>query len=402
MARASVRYRHTTSNLRGLRRHGQGWQASVFVTGLPRSYRTFPVDTAIEEIQAWRVIERHRLQLQRGEDVIVGRLPAGTFAADAERYLKSVRALRDFRGREYDIARWVDVFGPRRTLTIRPHEIRAQRDIWLTTGPKRVYNKQAKAWQEVDEPLAASTVNHRLRALENLFTVLFPQGYNPVRDVPEAEEPKPEDRSQPYSLLVTILAHMPDRGAPERDKKRPTISKSKARLTLMAYTGLTHSQVMQLTPSDLDLTLPAIRVRARHKGKGAAGGWKPLPVDAKAALEGFIAADAFGRFSRHSLRKSWLRACEKADRIGIRPYDLRHSFATRILDVTRDIRATQMLLNHANPKTTERYAKRAIPSWLAASVEQVTLGPLAQSAGTIANGTPRKTQENSGKKRSTT
>lgn len=170
--------------MKGIRRHGLGWQARVFVSGMPPSAQAFPLDTDEREMQEWRRAERIRLLHARGEQAIAGRLPAGTFERDAQRYLESVRALKDYRGRCYDIALWAAVFQGRRTHSIRPHEIRAQRDAWLTVGPKRVYDRKAQRWVLREIPLAASTVNHRLRALENLYTVLFPQGYNPVRDVP--------------------------------------------------------------------------------------------------------------------------------------------------------------------------------------------------------------------------
>lgn len=386
--------------MKGIRKHGTGWQARVFVVGMPRAYQSFPADTPDDEMQAWRRATRARLELQRGESVIVGRLPAGTFAADAERYLKSVRALPDFRGRVYDIERWVEVFGARRTSSIKPPDIRAQRDKWLTVGPKRVYNRTTRAWDNRPLPLAASTVNHRLRALENLYTVLFPQSYNPVRDVPEAMEPDAEDRSLPYDVISAILAVMPDRGTARRGHKRPAVSKSKARLRLMAYTGLTHSQVAALTPSDIDTVLPAVRTNRRQKGKGTKGGWKPLPADAIPALRAFLEANAFGPFSPDSLRQSWRRACRTffgPTSPSIRPYDLRHSYATRVLEATHDLQATRHLLSHGDPRTTERYAQRAIPAWLSGAVGKVSL---AQSGGPIANGQPRNSVEKRGRLRS--
>lgn len=386
--------------MKGIRRHGTGWQARVFVAGMPRAAQPFPIDTPVEEMQAWRRETKARLELQRSESVIIGRLPAGTFAADAERYLKSVTALRDFDGRVYDIERWVEAFGTRRTVSIKASDIRAQRDRWLTVGPKRIYNRRTREWEPKPMPLAASTVNHRLRALENFYTVLFPQSYNPVRDVPEAVEPDAEDRSVPYDVIAAVLDIMPDRGTASRGHKRPSVSKSKARLRLMAYTGLTNSQVAALTPSDIDMVLPAVRTSRRQKGKGAKGGWKPVPADAIPALRAFVDAHAFGPFSPDSLRQSWRRACREffgPQYPRIRPYDLRHSYATRVLESTHDLQATQRLLSHGDPRTTERYAQHAIPAWLAGAAGKVRL---AHSSGPIADGQPRKSLEKRGRLRS--
>jgi integrase len=367
--------------MKGIRRHGHGWQASVYVAGMPRVYQPFPIDTPEEEMQAWRDEARARLVLQRGQGALVGRLPAGSFEQDAQTYLKSVKALGDYRGRCYDIALWAEIFQGRRTLTIKPHEIRAHRDKWLTVGPKRVYDKSAHGWVDRAVPLAASTVNHRLRALENLYTVLYPQGYNPVRDVPEAQEPTPEDRSVSYIVIDTILAGMPDRGAATKGKRRGTVSIAKAVCRLIAYTGLPPALVLALRPGDINVVLPAVRTGDRKKGKGAAGGWRPLPVDARQALQAFIDAKVPKTFSVDSVRQAWQRACARAVKDGLVPaqharmrlYDLRHSYATRILEATMDLKATQALLNHRDARTTARYAQRAIPSWLSSAVGKVRL-----------------------------
>jgi integrase len=355
--------------MKGIRRHGRGWQASVYVAGAGRRFEAFPIDTPMSVIEAWRTSTRLRLELEAHERPIAA---AGTFGKDAERYLTAVRAMPDYQGRAYDIARWIDAFGERRTLEIKAYEIRAQRDKWLTVGPKRIYDKAVRAFVEKPLPLAASTVNHRMRALENLYTVLYPQGYNPVKQVPEADEPDAADRSLSYDVIEAILAVMPDRGRGIRGRSRSTISKSKARLRLMAYTGLTPAQMMQLRPADLDATLPAMLVARRKKGKGAAGGWRPLPAEAIPAIRAFVEADAFGRFSRDAMRQAWQRACLRLGLPKLRPYDLRHSFAAAVLDKTGDMKATQHLLNHGDERTTARYAQRAIPDWLKAAAAKVT------------------------------
>jgi integrase len=360
--------------MKGIRRHGLGWQASVSVSGVGRAYQAFPIDTTEEEMQRWRSSTRARLELQRS--AVDRRAPAGTFAADAQRYLASVTAMPDYKGRVYDIGLWVLLFGHRRSATIQAHEIRAQRDRWLKYGPKRMYNRHTRAWDDQAVPLAASTVNHRLRALENMYTVLWPNRENPVRQVPEADEPDPEDRSIPHDVIEAILALMPDRGRGIKGHARSTVSQSKARIRLMAYTGLTHAQLMALGRGDLDAELPAVRLARRRKGKGVAGGWKPLPAEAIPAIRQFVAAEAWGRFSRDALRQSWRRACVKffgPDAPLIRPYDLRHSYAGAVLDATGSLTVTQHLLSHADPRTTERYAARAIPEWLRSAMAKVSL-----------------------------
>ena len=358
--------------MKGIRRHGRGWQARASVEGVGRLFQSFPLDTSEEDMQRWRSTAKARLELQRDDDRIAA---AGTFPADVKRYLRAVAAMPDIKNRTRDIEEWIPVFRRKRTLAIKPHEIRAQRDRWLLVGPKRIFVKSNQEFEEVAAPLAASTVNHRLRALQNLVTVLYPGQDNPVKHVPEAEEPEAHDRSLSYEEIERVLAKMPDRGPGVRGRRRSKVSKSKARIRLIAYTGITPAQMELLRiPDDFDLETPAIRVSRRKKGKGVKGGWRPVPFEAIPAMQAFIAAKAGGKFSRDSLRQAWQRACANAKVPRSRVYDLRHAFGTAVLAQTGDIQATQRLLNHADPRTTERYAHRAIPGWLRGAAARVRFG----------------------------
>ncbi len=331
------------------------------------------------DIIAWQKRTAAELELRYG-----GPTPtvAGTFEADAARYLSSVKAMTDYAGRKAHIRLWVDIFHGRKRHTIRASEIRAVRDRWLTVGPKR-RNVKGKGWIDLAEPLAPATVCTRLRALENLWTVLDPGRPNPVRDVPEPQTPKQKPRALPYDVIDAILAAMPDRGQGVRGKPRSDVSKTKARLRLMAYTGLTHSQIVALKPADFRMgpTAPAINRKARAKGAGAAGGWSPVPAEAIDAMRGFAEADAWGPFSRSSMHKAFRRACAALDLVGIfYPYRLRHSYAATVLKQTGSLQAAQLLLQHVSPKTTMHYAESEIDPWLAAAMSKVTglRAPVAQ------------------------
>ncbi len=363
----------------GCRFHGRVIQASVRKAGLPPVYEPFPRDTDPAEIIAWQKRTAAELELRYG-----GTTPtvAGTFEADAARYLSSVKALPDYAGRTAHIRLWVHIFQGRKRHTIKASEIRAVRDRWLTVGPKRRHVK-GKGWVDLPEPLAPATVCTRLRALENLWTVMWPRDENPVRDVPEPQTPKRKPRALPYDVIDAILAVMPDRGQGLRGKPRSDVSKTKARLRLMAYTGLTHSQIVALKPSDfrMDPAAPAINRKPRGKGAGAAGGWSPVPADAIDAMQAFADADAWGAFARSSMHKSFRRACAALDLPeNMTPYQLRHSYASTVLKMTGSLQAAQILLQHVSPKTTMTYAESEIDPWLAAAMAKVTglRAPVAQ------------------------
>lgn len=415
---------------KGIRRHGHGWQAEVRVTGHPRSVQQWPIDTDPAVMQDWRKKEKARLQLT------AARASKGTFAADAKRYLDLVQDMPSFASRKRDIELWIGVFGTRPRASITRADIRLQRDRWHREGPRRIWRKhpdgrRGGAWVDVPGPLAASTVNHRLRALSNLYTELDGRrAPNPAREVSELEEDAATDRSLPYALIEMILAAMPDHryrrklteaqtrairlalhapapnlsalarahGVSEtmirkiRDGKdtdrRDSLSKTKARLRLMAYTGLSQAEIARLEPHQVHIAEGWIDTGRRRKGKGVRTGKRPLSPLGVEALRGFIDAAAFGPFSRASMAASFRRGVDKVirtlgtdpaaaaivaqlRRLRLRPYDLRHSFVTEVLDKSGDLHATQLLTGHADLRTTLGYASRALNPALRAALERV-------------------------------
>ena len=326
-----------------------------------RASRRFPLDALPSEIRAWR--EQARTELRAQQPV-----PRSGFAKDAALYLAAITAMPSYRDRARDIGLWVAEFGDRPRATITAVEIRAIRDRWLTVGPRHVQHwvtdaatgKRLRRDTLVAEPLRPATVNHRLRALENLYTVLDGRhAPNPVRAVPEVAEDEGPIRAIPPALIRAILAELGD-------------SPTKARLRVMAATGLPHATLGRLDAVDFDPVAKTLWVPGRRKGHGTRGRLMPLTSTAVAALKALAAWDAWGPFSRSALRKAWLRACRKAGvTVPLRVYDLRHSHAVLTLGATRDLRATQILLGHSTPRLTERYARAAVDPVLAAAAAKV-------------------------------
>ena len=57
-----------------------------------------------------------------------------------------------------------------------------------------------------------------------------------------------------------------------------------------------------------------------------------------------------------SIKRVWTAALKKANITGFRFHDLRHTFASHVQMGLGDLRATQTLLGHADPRMTMRYA----------------------------------------------
>lgn len=334
--------------VKGLRRHGAGWQTYCRVNGEFLS-ESWPLDTPTSEMTTW-------LRTQRATSTRMRPATRGSFEADAKAYLQRVTAMPTYKDRVRDIGLWVAIFRGRRRRTITSAEIRGQRDVWLT------------------EDYAGATVNHRLYALSNLWTVLDGRrAPNPVSEVPDAPVADPEPRAVPYPLIRDILDALPDRGhTPTRGETIPAHSKTKARLRVMAWTGLTNIELAHLEPRDWDEVGGTLFVRSRKKGTGGRSRIIPIGHEARQALTAFDAAGAWGEFRQSGIYEAFKRACrqvaaredtpESVRRVllELRPYDIRHSHATELYRVSGDVHAAAIILGHGSKKTTARYINGAV------------------------------------------
>ena len=249
----------------------------------------------------------------------------GRFRDDARTYLQAVRAMPSYAERRQHIDEWIALFGDLRRSEITPHAIRAQLQTWTLAGK------------------AASTVNHRRTALMHLFTVLDGKSAaNPVKDVPKFREPAPMPRGLSYKAMKKLFAAMPS-------------GPHKARLMVIGYTGIPHAQLMLIQSTDVNLTARTVAVAGRKKGAGTRTRIVPLTPDGVRAFTMMGTSKAWGRFERWELRRFFLRACERLGLTGLKPYDLRHSFASEVYRRSGDIRATQILLDHSSQTLTHRY-----------------------------------------------
>jgi integrase len=332
----------------GISRTKRGYRVFVRVQGELKS-KCFPPDTGLTVMKRWREEQRVRVHLA---------LPSTghTLREDIVAYLKQVQTMPTLRHRRDDLRLWLKVFGPERERkSITAGEIRTQLEKWRADG------------------YAANTVNHRRTALMHLWTVLDGKtAPNPARDVPRY--PDESQHAPPRALSPTaialVLAQMPD-------------SQTKARVTLMAWTGWPQKQITKLTPPDIAWE-SAVFVRARRKGRGAAGAWLPLLPEGWEALRQFKAKGCWGEFSTSSMRRSLRLAAGHvretimlplevhAELADVTPYQLRHSFLTLIAGLTQDDRAVKVLAQHADIRTTHRYTEATADPRAVAALAKVT------------------------------
>lgn len=370
----------------GIRRNGAGWQATVKVRD-ERVYAQFDRDTSLREMQAWQEDERARLRLLTKD-----RPRAGTLHADATKYLRreDVKAMPTFSERTQHIEEWCAVYGTKRRRAITPTLIEAQRDAWLTEERELHDDGSVKLG-----PYSAAAVNKRLRALSNVWTKLDGRrAYNPVLEVAECEEPDPAARGLPYDVIEAILDAIPDTAiGVKKDGTRTTgkniarPSKTKARLRVIAYSGIPHSTLKKLTRASVTLlprdaegheTGGTVLLPPRRKGrKRRRAQDKPLPERlpliplAAAAFRDFDRLECWGPFSNSSMWKAFQRACKTLGLEGLKPYDYRHSFLTVVYDETRDLRITGTFGSQRTERTTKRYTLAAVAPHVQAAADKV-------------------------------
>jgi integrase len=349
----------------------------VYVGGIQRE-RRFPKGTAIREIQKWQRRKTRALRLGLdGLDADLDDLdapPTSTPVAATETPLRTAI--------EAHLALMPEGTYKRDTKTLLEHwlvsplgdtPVEALTDVRITA--------QLRAW--VRDGVAPQTVNHRRRALSQLIVGRNGlDGPNPVRRSEKFEVPRAEPRGVPWPFVRRILVQVTPG------------TKTSARLWVMATTGIPQRQLERLLPSHLflDAPKPYYVSRPRRKGRGAKGVAIGLTVDGVRAFERFVAANAWKTFSQASLYKSfklamrkararWEAAEARAAAFATRarrpwpvpedyhPYDLRHSFATDLYRRSRDLRAVQEVLQHADAKTTERYAIGAVSENAQAAID---------------------------------
>ena len=240
----------------------------------------------------------------------------------------------------------------------------------LATAPATAVKAYRQAL--VEAGYQAASIAHKLAVLRRLYAAIIAQGLR--ADNPALGVHPPRDRRAAELLpclaegeLVCLLQAVP------RAETAPAL-RDRALLVLLAVQGLRTVEVARANVEDLYHGDPVVlRVRGKTRDR-----LLPLRPDLAAVLQAYLAArgtvrdDATGtplvaavgnraggqRLSRRGIRHvvdGYLRQAG-LKRPGVSDHALRHTAATLAYKYTRDLRAVQHMLGHADPRTTARYA----------------------------------------------
>jgi integrase/recombinase XerC len=209
--------------------------------------------------------------------------------------------------------------------------------------------------------LKPRSIQRRLSALRTFFAFLMREGllqHNPALDI---RAPK-AGRRLPHALDVDQMARllsMPATG--------PQGQRDLAMMELLYSSGLRLAELVGLNLTDLDLEDRTVRVL----GKGSKARIMPVGRQAVTALKAWLRqrvalapAGETAVFTSLRGRRIGARAVQlivarraraQGIAVGVHPHLFRHSFATHLLESSRDLRAVQELLGHASISSTQIY-----------------------------------------------
>jgi integrase len=204
---------------------------------------------------------------------------------------------------------------------------------------------------KIKEGLTKSTVNRYLAILKRLFNIAIGWGYakeNPVMRVKFYPE---KDNLKERTLTEE-----------EEDRLLEASSEQLRPILIVALnTGMRRGEILNLKWNQTDFHAKEIKVEKTKSGK-------PRVVDINSILlNELMKLKRESKDSQHvflnpktgkpykKLQTSFEGACRRASIKGLRFHDLRHTFASRLVERGVDLIKVKELLGHSSVKVTERY-----------------------------------------------
>ncbi len=254
-----------------------------------------------------------------------------------------------------------------------PHTLAAyQRDLNAFMAFCKQQN--ISSWQQVDDlhvrgfvasqhrkGLSGTSLKRQLSSIRSLFNFLCRHhraDKNPAQGVPAPKAAKRLPETLSVDQLENLLAFPGDDVLACRDR---------AVMELFYGCGLRLSELTGLELGDIDWQQRSLSVtgkgrKSRHvpfgsKAETALKQWlQHRPAQADQAEKALFTSRRGTRISNSNIQQRLKkRALQQGVGISLHPHMLRHSFASHILESSRDLRAVQELLGHANLSTTQIY-----------------------------------------------
>lgn len=285
-----------------------------------------------------------------------------TFSDFAEEYRRDAEVRkRGWRVREqYIVNRMKGKFGVRRLADLKPTDIRDYIQELADQGRK------------------PATLNRHLQVIKHMGAMAIRWGMlakNPAAEIPLYHV---------HNWRQRILSPEEERRLLFECQNFSVYGVHQARhlhtfVSIALHTGMRAGEIMSLRWADVDFPHRLIRVFASKTQTE-----RVIPMNdrltailrgaRKQAVGEFLVADEHGR-PMHSVKRAFQSARKRAGLSDVRIHDLRHTFASRLIDRGVPDRIVQKLLGHSTPGMTVRYTHPSEDA-LRRAVESLERAPL--------------------------
>ena len=194
-----------------------------------------------------------------------------------------------------------------------------------------------------------STCNRHLALMKRLFNVAIEEGYT---------EENPVQKVKLYSEKDTLKERIL-RASEEAELMEKCSDYLKPIITVALNTGMRLGEILNLKWNNIDLKARRIRVEKTKSGKV-----RFIPINDTLFYElrrlrngqsPFVFFNPETMKPYVDLKRGFKAACRRAGIEGMRFHDLRHTFATRLIENGIDIETVRDLLGHHSITVTQRY-----------------------------------------------
>ncbi|WP_255349361.1 MULTISPECIES: site-specific integrase [unclassified Thioalkalivibrio] len=326
----------------GLRMSPNGKKVFVYRYRIGAQQRTYTI-AAVEKIQSSRARERARelsTMVAQGTDPATerdARRGMPLFREWATTYLETThkRSISDDEGKLRNVL--LPEWGSRPIDSIRPDDIRRLLS--------KIQNKGLKP----------GTVNRYRSLISALMSRAVDAGHitqNPAAKVPKLAENNERVRMLSDEDAANLLRAL---------EAEPLNSRNAILMCL--FTGRRRGDVLSMTWDHIDFERASWHI---PRGKDQRAHWVPLPKEAVAVLlsqrsnriagSNYVFPGRHGRDRLATVQKSWKSAASKAGLRDFRLHDLRHNYASRVVQDLGSLYVAAQLLGHSDLRTTRRYA----------------------------------------------